>query len=253
MRCSRDLADMRLAIMQPYAFPYLGYFQLMHAADRFVLLDDVTFIKQGWIHRNRLLGPHGPIRFTLPIEGASSNRRICDLRLAEVPPWRDRWLRTIEQSYSRAPGFGTAWPVVEAVVRHPERRLAAWLEHSLHQIASVLGIRTPITTASAEHPSDGARGVERVLAICRREGASDYLNSEGGRSLYHPATFADHGVSLRFLEHTPLAYPQRGSTFVPRLSVIDVLLNTLPSERARLLEGYKIVPAMARDTDGPAG
>lgn len=234
---------MKLAIMQPYAFPYLGYFQLMNSADRFVLLDDVTFIKQGWINRNRILGPHGPLRITLPVEGASSHRRICDLRLAENPPWRDKLLRTVEQAYRRATQFDRVWPLVETILRHPDRRLSHWLRHSLELTAAALGITTPMVSAAEAHPAGAARGLERVLEICGREGASDYINAEGGRALYTAAAFAGRGLRLHFLDHVPLPYPQRGGPFVERLSVIDTLMHNAPAALKTRLASCRVAPS----------
>jgi len=234
---------MKLAIMQPYAFPYLGYFQLLRAADRLVLLDDVTFIKQGWINRNRILGPHGPLRFTLPVEEAGSHRRLCDLQLTANTRWRDKLLRTIEQSYRRAAGFERAWPVVETSLRHPERRLTDWLRHSLEQVCGALAIRTPMVSAAAAHPAGTFRGMERVLEICRREGATGYLNAEGGRTLYPAGAFAARGLSLHFVEHQPRPYPQRDGPFVERLSIIDVMMFNDPAGLARLLDECRMVPA----------
>lgn len=231
--------------MQPYAFPYLGYFQLMRAVDRFVLLDDVTFIKQGWINRNWILGPHGPLRITVPVERASSNRRIRDLRIVEHSRWLDPLLRSVEQSYRRAPEFHRVWPIVEAALRHPDRRLAHWLQHSLEMLAKGLAIATPLVSAAETHPAGDARGVDRVLEICEREGARDYLNAEGGRSLYQDDVFAARGVKLHFLTHLSRPYPQRGGPFAERLSIIDVLMFSGPLELASLLQSCRIAPADA--------
>lgn len=236
---------MKLALMQPYAFPYLGYFQLIHAVDRFVVLDDVSYIKSGWLNRNRLLGPHGPLRFTLPVEGASSHRRLGELQLVAGPRWQDKLLRTIEQCYSRSPGFADTWPLVEATLRFPERRLSAWLRHSLEQVCAGLGVTTPMVSAATVHPAGTARGQCRVIDVCRREGASDYINAEGGRALYAPEEFAQAGVRLHFLTHHPRAYPQRGAAFVERLSIIDVMMFNPPSALPQLLGDYSITPAGA--------
>lgn len=231
--------------MQPYAFPYLGYFQLMQAADRFVLLDDVTFIKQGWINRNRLLGSNGPLRFTLPVQGASSNQRLCDLNLTADTRWRDTLMRTIEQAYRRAPGFERAWPVVETSLRYPERRLTDWLRHALEQVATALEIRTPLVSAADAHPAADCRGLDRVLEICLREGATEYLNAEGGRALYPAEAFAAHGIALHFVDHQPRAYPQRGGPFVEKLSIIDVMMFNTQADLVRLLDDHRVVPAVA--------
>ncbi len=239
---------MKLAVMQPYAFPYLGYFQLIRAVDRFVLLDDVSYTKAGWINRNCLMGPHGALRFTLPIEGASSYRRLDELQLVAGPRWQDKLLRTIEQCYSRSPGFADTWPVVEAALRCPERRLSDWLRHALEQVCAALGVTTPMVSAAAAHPAGTARGQRRVIDVCLRERATDYINAEGGRALYSPDGFAQEGVRLHFLTHHPRAYPQRGATFVERLSIIDVMMFNPPSALPALLGDCSITPADA----GPA-
>lgn len=223
----------------------------MRAADRFVLLDDVTFIKQGWINRNRLLGPHGPLRFTLPIEGASSNRRLCDLQLVDGARWQEKLMRTIEQAYRKAPGFERAWPVVEASLRHPDRRLHVWLRHSLDQVAAFLGLATPMASAAVDHPAGEHRGPDRVLEICHREGATDYLNAEGGRELYPPGAFAARGLRLHFVEHQPRPYPQWGGPFVERLSIIDAMMFNDRVDLVRLLDDCRVVEAGAETNPAP--
>src|SRR5208283_1135183 len=98
---------MKLAIMQPYLFPYLGYFQLIAAVDKFVLYDDVAFIKQGWVNRNQILLHGKPHLFSVPLQGASSNKTIRDTLVSfhEYPRWKDKFLKTITLAYSKAPQF----------------------------------------------------------------------------------------------------------------------------------------------------
>ncbi len=149
---------MKIAVMQPYAFPYLGYFQLINAVDRFVLLDDVTYSNSVWVNRNCVMGTHGPLRFTLPIDQVSCFRRLCDLQLSAGPKWQDKLLRSVEQSYARSPGFERTWPAIEAAIRFADRRLTAWLQHSLQQVCTALGVTTPRVSAAATHPTGAARG-----------------------------------------------------------------------------------------------
>jgi hypothetical protein len=140
--------------------------------------------------------------------------------------------------------------VVERVLRHPDRRLTAWLRHSLECLTEALAIQTPLVSAAEFHPAAGARGLHRLLEICRREGATDYLNAEGGRALYDPAAFSAQGLRLHFVEHIPRPYPQRGGPFVDRLSIIDALMWNNPASLERLLGDCLLVPARATESGG---
>src|SRR5258708_21690699 len=96
---------MTAAIMQPYFFPYLGYYQLVNAVDTFVFFDDVNYINKGWINRNQLLHQNKPSRFTVPLLRASQNRKINEIELSDFSAWRKQFLRTLEMNYKRAPFF----------------------------------------------------------------------------------------------------------------------------------------------------
>lgn len=88
--------------MQPYLFPYLGYFQLIQAVDKFILLDDVNFIKRGWVNRNRILVNGKDHLFSLPLQRASQFKKINDLKLADYPGWRNRFFKTLTHAYRQA-------------------------------------------------------------------------------------------------------------------------------------------------------
>ncbi len=222
---------MTLAIMQPYAFPYLGYFQLAAIADRFVLLDNVAFGKRGWINRNRILDSISgeAQRFTIHVRKAPSATPIDAIQIDPSPRWRRRLLLKIEKNYDKAPQFATAWPLVERLLSNPEPALATFIRTTLVALFEYLGIATPLVAV----PPTGARcGQERILEICRLEGATDYLNLEGGRALYDTATFAEAGFRLHFLEHQERPYPQFDpeKKFVPRLSIIDAIMFNAPEQ-----------------------
>jgi hypothetical protein len=228
---------MRLAIMQPYFFPYLGYFQLMAAVDRFVVYDDVAFIKNGWINRNRILTSNGPEYFTVPLAGASSFRPIRDTRCAPPSAWRDKMLRTLSQVYARAPQRSAGLTLVEQVLRVADsesiRDLAV---ASLREVCSYAELSPSWQDSSSVYENSDLSGVDRVLDICRREGATRYVNAPGGRSLYEPARFVAQQIELRFISPVLGPYAQsRSATFVPGLSVLDLIMNAPRAEVARLL------------------
>lgn len=232
---------MKLAIMQPYAFPYLGYFQLAAAVDRFVLLDDVAFQRRGWINRNRILDPADgePKRFTIPLCKVSRDRPICEMQIDAGPRWRRKLVRQIERSYAKAPQFGAVWPMFERLLSDPELRLSVFIRNSLTTLFAHLGIDISLADPP---PAGDLGGEERIIEICRQAGATDYINLEGGRAIYVPEHFAAAGIRLQFLEHRELPYPQFGSTFVPRLSIIDAIMFNDQEQLQPLLGGYTLAP-----------
>ncbi len=232
---------MRLAIMQPYLFPYLGYFQLIQAVDRFVVYDDVSFIKQGWINRNRILVNGAPHMFTMPLSGAGSFTAINAIELGkEYAPWRLKFLRTLIQAYGKAPHHASAIAVVEEVLRPDRTNLSELLISGLRVVMEYLDIRTELIPGSATYRNSNLTGQDRLLDICAREGASDYVNPIGGKELYSKETFADRGINLWFVRSLLKAYPQFGGDFQPGLSILDAMMFVPPSELKGMLSDYTL-------------
>lgn len=215
---------MKLAIMQPYFFPYLGYWQLMNIVDRFVIYDDVNYIKRGWINRNRILINGEPRYLTVPVSNASQNKRICDLTIDDSGNWRGKVLKSIEGAYRKSPWFDEVFPVLQDIVQYNERGLADYLRYQLFRLAEFLGIGTVLIGSSRQYANADLSGQARILDICRRENADAYLNAEGGMALYDSSAFIEVGLSLQFIRMNPKEYAQRAATFVPNLSIVDVLM-----------------------------
>jgi hypothetical protein len=215
---------MQIAIMQPYFLPYLGYFQLMAAVDKFVVLDDVNFINKGWINRNRLLLNGRAHTFTVPLKGASQNRRICDIDLVDEPFWREKLLKTIRQAYAKAPCFDEMFSLIEHIVNFPARQLNEFLLNSLREMARTLQLSVDIVESSRSYGNADLKAQARIIDICKREGATTYVNAIGGTELYDRQAFAKQGIGLHFLQPYPVDYPQNSATHVPWLSMLDVLM-----------------------------
>ncbi|MEM8953389.1 MAG: WbqC family protein [Verrucomicrobiota bacterium] len=233
---------MKIAIMQPYAFPYLGYFQLIHAVDRFVLLDDVNFIVRGWINRNQFLSPDGAATFTIPVQDVSQNRLINEIEIANDPPWQPKLLKRLTQTYRAAPHFESISPLLENLIGSAHGNLARFIKTSLTQLNEYLGIKTPLVSSSAIPIDPGLRAQDRILALCKHEHASTYINAEGGRDLYEDDAFHQKGIQLTFLEHIPVPYPQFKTPFIPRLSIIDALMFQSQEELAHRLTECQFRP-----------
>jgi hypothetical protein len=221
-----------LAVMQPYLFPYIGYFQLIAAADRFVLYDDVNFIKQGWINRNNILVNGAPYRFTVPIQSVSSfvaiNEVLLDPRL--YPAWREKFLKTLTQAYAKAPHFQKTFELVKSVLDPFATHVVQLAYSSVEAVCGHVGIPTTIVPSSSIYRNNELRAQERILDICRQEGAAHYINAQGGVGLYDRVVFKEHGFKLSFVQPVISVYPQGKSTFVPGLSIIDVLMFNSPEK-----------------------
>lgn len=225
-----------VAIMQPYFLPYLGYFQLIAAVDKFIVLDDVNFIQRGWINRNRMLMNGAPHLFTLPLRGASQNRLICDLELVADAVWREKLLRSLRQAYGRAPYYAQVSGMLDDMLHLPSLRLDLFLLNSLQLVMRYLALDTAVVPTSRLYGNAGLSGEQRIIDICQREGASDYINPIGGVSLYQRAHFEQHGIALHFLRSRAVSYPQGKNQHISGLSIVDVLMYNAPSTVQQLLK-----------------
>lgn len=232
---------MRVALMQPYLFPYLGYFQLIYAVDLFVLHDDVQWIKGGWINRNQVLLDGRPLRWTLPIAKKNSCDLINQCDVAEPADGRGRILRQIRNAYRRAPFFHEVMILVTDVINQAERNVAKYILNSLERLSDYLELSTRLIMSSTLKIDDSLKGQERVIAICSMLGATEYINPSGGVTLYDKKDFKKVGIDLYFLQSEKIEYPQFGNAFVPNLSIIDILMfNSVESVR-NLLKLFTLI------------
>ena len=229
---------MKLAIMQPYLFSYIGYFQLIHSVDHFVIYDDVNFIKNGWINRNRILIGGKPAWFTLQLQGASSNKLINEVCVGGNA---NKLLKTLQINYSKAPYFEQVFPLAETILLNPEKNIARFIGDSLQKICTCLGIETIFSYSSEIEKDNELRAQDKVLDICRRLDAKVYNNPIGGMGLYRKEAFAEKGIQLSFIKSEPIVYPQFGNKFVPSLSIIDVMMFNHVGRIHEYLELYELV------------
>lgn len=231
---------MTLAIMQPYFFPYVGYFQLIHAADKFVFYDDVAFRKKGWIQRNKILVNGGEHIFTVPIKNASSfvainhtgiNRQLYDR-------WKTDFLKTLAMSYGKAPHYKAVYELVEAVLNEPHDTIATLGTASVVACCNYIGLKKELVLTADRYHNNELRSQERVLDICRQEGATTYVNAIGGKELYAVDDFAARGIELKFIKTRLVPYEQHGGEFVPWLSIIDIMMFNEPEQIRAMFGAY---------------
>jgi hypothetical protein len=238
MPSAAGAAGRRVAVMQPYLFPYLGTFQLARHVDRYVFFDDVAFIKKGYIHRNAVLLDGQAHAFTAPVRQASQNRSIAEHDY--VGDWQPL-LALLRRAYAGAPQFDAVFSLVQRVLLHGPPNVARMNAHAMAAVFGYLGLPFDHGFASAHALPPELRASARVRAVCQAEGATTYVNPAGGRALYDAADFERDGLVLRFCSMQPLQYPQRARAFVPNLSMLDVLMHCPPAQVVELLDACDLV------------
>ena len=235
---------MKVAIMQPYFLPYIGYFQLISAVDTFVFFDDVNYINKGWINRNQLLQKNQPIKFTIPLLKATQNKLINEIELADYSKWRKDFLKMVEMNYGKAPYFSFVFGWVNDLLHKNDfLRISDLAEESVIAVAKLLELPTKfLKSASLSYnQNNNLNGSEKILELCKLLGADEYVNPKNGRELYEQKNFLNHDVKLGFINTQEFNYPQfRNEVFVPYLSILDVLMFNNILETKYLIKKYDI-------------
>jgi hypothetical protein len=236
---------MKVAIMQPYLFPYLGYFQLIHSVDTFVFYDDVNYIKNGWIDRNRILVNGAPSYFKVPLVEASSFKLIDEIEINYSI--YDRWLntlnKTIDHSYKKSKYYERTKSLMFDVLGRRYSSIAELAMESTVATMNCIGVKTEFCSSRSKHSNTKKGRQDRLIEICTKEEASVYINPIGGADLYSHEDFIAKGIQLMLLSPTLSPYSQKSKEFIPGLSIIDVLMNEEPAHILNLLRECKITTA----------
>jgi hypothetical protein len=231
---------MKIAIMQPYWFPYIGYWQLAHAVDAFVIYDNIQYTKKGWFNRNRFLQNGTDAVFTLPLRKGNDMADVCEREVAESFD-ADKLIRQFENAYRKAPFCREIMPLLKNWIDSREKNLFQYIHASIAHVSAHLTIQTPIIISSTLAIDHTLRADAKVKAICAALQANVYINSIGGQALYDKSDFARNGIDLRFLSPRLSRYEQFGSEFVPGLSIIDVLMFNSCTKVREFLDQYDLV------------
>lgn len=236
---------MKIAIMQPYIFPYIGYFQLLNIVDTFIFYDDVAFIKQGWINRNRILLNGKDYLFTIPIEKQSSYALIKNTHISNslYANWRRKFLLTLEQSYKKAPYFNDVYKLVEDVLNSNSTSISELAQSSILNVIKYLGITKKIQISSEDYfESKGLSKEERLISICKKCNAKEYINPIGGQNLYKAESFLINNIDLLFIKSNPIEYKQfSNDNFISWLSIIDILMFNSSNEIKKILNQCELI------------
>ena len=233
---------MKLAIMQPYFMPYIGYFQLINAVDTFVIYDNIQYTKKGWINRNRILVNGSDKLVTLPIKKDSDYLDVVQRELANS--WendRHKMLNVIKTSYHKAPFFEQAYELLQQCIITTELNLFNFIYSSLEKINKYIGITTPMIKSSGISIDHTLKSEQKVMALSEECGATTYINAIGGVHLYDKDRFKQRGLELNFIKSNPIVYKQFNNEFVPWLSIIDVLMFNSPEAINEFINSYTLI------------
>jgi hypothetical protein len=244
---------MKLGIMQPYLFPYVGYFQLIHAVDKFILYDSVNYIKKGWINRNQIaMVNNGALAISVPVLKHSYQEKLSEVLIDNKSNWSKKLLNDIYYNYKKSDHFEEFFPILEKILQAPHTTISQLNCESLAAVADFLSIKSAIEQPALKYVGieqslmkDEALGTyrktKRIIEICRQEGATTYVNAIGGKAIYTKEEFKDQGVDLQFLETEQISYKQFSNSFLPHLSIIDVIMHNGAEKTQQLLTMYRLI------------
>jgi len=234
--------DKKVAIMQPYFFPYIGYFQLINSVDEFVIYDNIQYTRKGWINRNRILVNGKDQLFTLPIKKDSDYLNVVERTISDT--WvkeRNKLFKIIQTSYIKAPYFEAVNKLIEDCLLDNELNLFKFLLNNLNKINTYLNIQTPIVVSSSIKIDHSLKSQDKVLSICKKQKANTYINAIGGVKLYCKETFLNQNINLNFIKSGNIEYKQFTSNFTPWLSIIDVMMFNSVDDIKKYLNNYTLI------------
>jgi hypothetical protein len=231
---------MKLAIMQPYFIPYIGYFQLINSVDKFIIYDNIKYTKKGWINRNRILVNGKDQLITLPIKKDSDYLNIIEREISES--WnKDKMLNIIKASYSKAPYFQETFELISKCLNNPGVNLFRFIYDSIVLINAHLEIKTPIIISSEVDIDHTLKSQDKVLSLCKEQNVDVYINSIGGIELYDKEVFKQNNIKLNFIKSNPIKYKQFNNEFVPWLSIIDIMMFNSKEQIKEYLDKYTLI------------
>ncbi len=231
---------MKLAIMQPYFFPYIGYWQLINYVNVFVVYDNIEYTKKGWINRNRYLMNGKPEYFSLPIEKGSDYLDIVERRVSDS--YSDKKiLHQLDAAYKKAPYYRETINLIERIYDISDRNLFVFLYDTIKSVVDYLDIDTEIVVSSTVSKDRALKKEKRVIDLCKSINADIYINPIGGMELYDKNDFLNEGIEIQFLKSQLPEYKQYQNEFVPALSIIDTLMFCGREGTKEMLSKFELV------------
>tara|TARA_B100001057_G_C22590495_1_gene848781 strand:+ start:188 stop:880 length:693 start_codon:yes stop_codon:yes gene_type:complete len=227
----------RIAISQPYLFPYVGYYQLFNCADEFIFLDDANFIKGGFVNRNFIICNKKITRFNIPIHKKSSNRPINDHYYFIN---KTQFKNLILEGYSKSKNFSVIYDLISNIIEIDDQNVSLINIRSIEMVYKFLGFNKTFYLSSKILPRGKYKKEDWIIEICKKLNSTNYINSEGGKDLYELDYFKSNGIKLEFLKPNFLEYHQGITSFTKGLSIIDILMNSDINKVKEMIFQYKI-------------
>jgi hypothetical protein len=238
---------MKLGIMQPYFFPYIGYFQLINAVDKWIIFDIIQYMRHHWINRNRILHPISGWQYIIvPLKKYSREIMIKDVRIAIEQDWGNSIIAQLQHYRKKAPYFKTTIGFLKDcffTVETEEESISKLNTGLLKKTCEVLDIKFNYDVCSEMNLQlrDITAPGDWALEISAQVGAEEYINPVGGMELFNPMKFKEKGIKLNFIKPELIPYKQNNYEFVPDLSIIDVMMWNSTEEIKAMLNAYKII------------
>lgn len=230
---------MKIGIMQPYFMPYLGYFQLMSYVDKYVVYDDVNYIKGGFVNRNFILSNGTKQQININLKDSSPNKKFNEIYISDN---FKKLKKTIQFNYNSAINYSDISFLLDEIFSCEEKLLSNFLLNSYQKIFDYLGIKKNIILSSNLENDKELKGVDKVIDICKLLDGDSYINAIGGKDLYEKKLFEKNSLNLYFLESNNICYKQiKTGDFVSSLSIIDVLMNNEKANTLKLLQQFKLI------------
>jgi len=227
--------------MQPYFFPYIGYFSLINQVDHFILFDTPQFIRHGWIDRNKILKPNGEsLYIKVPLVKHSRGTAIKDVTIKNEQLWKDKIFAQLKPYKKQTPNYNETIEVTRTALEIETDSLVELNYHSLKTMCKYLNIDTPISIWSKmdvkitkpNAPDEWARN------ICLALNAESYINPIGGIDFFDKNKYIKNNIDIKFLKSIPIPYKQYSNTFTPHLSILDVIMFNSYNSTKKLLDSF---------------
>ncbi|MGL5778746.1 WbqC family protein [Cetobacterium sp.] len=233
---------MKIGMMQPYFFPYIGYFSLIKYCEKWIIFDSVKYINKGWVNRNRILKQNGleTNYITVPIERISSKTLIKDIKINKNIDWKNKILGELT-IYKKAPFFKEVMFIVNDVLSYNTESLCELNIYSLKVICKYLNINFnfQIFSQLKDFPVESVQAPDEwALYTARYFNATEYVNPPGGKSFFNPIKYQSLGIKLTFLAPILNEYKTFSPTFIPGLSIIDVMFWNSKEDINKMLDNF---------------
>lgn len=230
--------------MQPYFFPYIGYYALIKNTDKWIIFDEVQFIRHGWIERNRILKPNEGWQYiSVPLEKHSREVLIKDIKIRNTEDWKEKIIKQLDHYKKRAPFYTPVITLLKTVFLLQTDNITLLNAHLISESCKYIGIsfnyeiysKMNLKIEPVIEPGDWALNISKAI------GATCYINPPGGIEIFDKVKFKRAGIDLKFLKIKLKDYNQQRTIFEPGLSIIDVMMFNSPDVICEMLNQYELI------------